>query len=211
MRSGRSRVPLGAQRTRRRQSPLQPHRDPHGRDDARELHDREDGRCPQVEQADRLVVDLGLDRRVPRAAEDEDDAERGEREEEDDRCGGGERGCEQRRGDLAEPGGRTGAERRRRLGHARIQVRPVRPHDPHHDGDVEERVGDQDRNPPALDAVGEDREERERHDHRREHERDDDERADQVASAESVATENVGRGERDEDRQRRSTRTPARR
>ena len=105
-------------------------------------------------------------------------------------------------GDLAEPGGRTGAERRRRLGHARIEIRPERPDDPHDDGDVEERVRDQDRNPPALDAVGEDREERERHDHRREHERDDDERADEVASTESVATENVGRGERDEDRQR---------
>ena len=70
--------------------------DPHGRDDARELHEREDGGGPQVEQADRLVVDLGLDRRVPRAAEDEDDAERREREEEDDRGGGRERGREQR-------------------------------------------------------------------------------------------------------------------
>ena len=56
------------------------------------------------------------------------------------------------------------------------------------------RIGAQ----PALDAVGEDREERERHDHRRQHERDDDERADDAAPAEAVATEDVRRGERDE-------------
>ena len=82
--------------TRRAESPFQPHRDPHRRDDARELHEREDGRGPQVEQADRLVVDLGLDRRVARATENQDDAERREREEEDDRRGGRERGSEQR-------------------------------------------------------------------------------------------------------------------
>ncbi len=56
---------------------------------------------------------------------------------------------------------------------------------------------DQDRRPSALDAVGEDREERERDDDGREHERDDDERADEAAPAESVAAEDVRRGERD--------------
>ena len=60
----------------------------------------------------------------------------------------------------------------------------------------------EDRNPPAFDAVREDREERERHDDRREHERDDDQRADEAASTESVATEDVGRGNATSDRQR---------
>ncbi len=80
---------------------------------------------------------------------------------------------------------------------ARIEVRPERPDDAHDDGDVEERVRDQDRRPPALDAVGEDREERERDDDRRQHERHDDERADDAAAAESVAAEHVRRRERD--------------
>ncbi len=60
---------------------------------------------------------------------------------------------------------------------------------------------DQDRRPSPLDAVGQDREERERDDDGRKHERDDDERAHHTPAPEAVATEHVRRGKRDRDRE----------
>ena len=140
-------------------------------------------------------------RRVPRPAEDQHDAEGREREQEDDRGGGRECRREQRSVTSRKRAHGRRAERRGRLVQARIEARPERPDDPHDDGDVEERVRDQDRRPAALDAVGQDREERERDDDRREHERDDDERAHHAPAPESVAAEHVRGRQRDRDRE----------
>ncbi len=177
--------------TGRREPALEPGRDEDGGHDARQLDEREDGGRSQVEQADRLVVDLGFERRVPRPTEDQDDPERREREEEDDRGRGCERGSEERHRDLAEPRERRRTERRRGFGHSGIEARPERADDPNDDRDVEERVRHEDRRPSSFDPVRQDREERERDDDRRKNERDDDERAHEAAPAEPIPAEDV--------------------
>ena len=59
------------------------------RDHGDELHDRQRGREREVQGLRRLAVDLRFERAARRAAQDEDHAERGEREEEGDRGRGG--------------------------------------------------------------------------------------------------------------------------
>jgi hypothetical protein len=56
------------------------------RGQGRHLEQRQRGRHRQVEQLRGLAVDLDLERGEARAAEQQDHAERGEREQEDDRC-----------------------------------------------------------------------------------------------------------------------------
>ena len=57
------------------------------RQDREQLHDRQRGSGRQVEEQRRLAVDLDVERRVARAAEQQDDTEGREREEEGDRGG----------------------------------------------------------------------------------------------------------------------------
>ena len=118
---------------------------------------------------DRLA-DLRLERRVSGPAEDEDDSERGEGEEEDDHRRGRQRG--RRRGSVTSRSRSTACpERRRGLAHARVESGPEGADDPDDDGDVEERVRDEDRRPALPEPVGEDGEEGERDDHRGQDER----------------------------------------
>ena len=67
-----------------------------------DLQTRERGRGRQVEELDRLAVDLDLERRVRGVGEQQHDAERREREQEHDRRGREQRRAEQRQRHLAE-------------------------------------------------------------------------------------------------------------
>ena len=72
------------------------------REDGDDLHERERGRGRQVEQLDRLAVDLDFERRVRGIGEQQRDAERREREQEHDRRGRDDRRREQRQGHVPE-------------------------------------------------------------------------------------------------------------
>ena len=93
------------------------------------------------------------------------------------RRGRRERRGEQRQRDLAERAAGAAPSVGAASAHARIEVRPERPDDAHHDRDVEEHVRDEDRRPPAVEPVGQEREEGERDDDGRQHERHHDDRA----------------------------------
>ncbi len=143
----------------------------------------------QVEEPRRLVVDLRLERCDRRAAENDDHAERREREEKGERRGRGEGRRELRQRHLAQPLPRPRAEHRGgRLGRP-AEPRPVAADDPHDDGDVEERVGEEDRPDALVEPVREQRDERGRDDERRQHERDEDEREHELATSERKAAD----------------------
>ena len=113
-----------------------------------ELHEREDRRRSQVEHPDGLVVDLRLEGRVLGAAEDQDDAERGEA-----RTGTRSRprtpSAGASSGSVTSRRLRNGAraERRGSLGDARVEAGPDGADDADDDRDVEEDVRDEDRRP----------------------------------------------------------------
>ena len=157
------------------QAALAQAREAEDRRDGAELDEREHGRGAQVEEARRRVVDLRLEGRVRRPAEDEDDAERGEAEEEDERAGRGERRREQRQRHMPEARRGAGAERRGAVPEARVEPRPVRADHADDDGDVEEDVRGEDRGHAAVERRARGRTPRD--DDRREHERDEHERA----------------------------------
>ena len=117
------------------------------------LQDRQGRRRGQVEQDGRLAVDLHLERRVPRPAQQQDDAERGHREEEDDRRRREDRRPQQR---PASPRGRRAhaeaPSTRAASSSARVEVRPHAAHEPHDDGHVVEDVGDDDGGRGAVQA-----------------------------------------------------------
>ena len=70
--------------------------------DADELDHRQHGSDVQIEERSGLAPDLDLERAVGEVAQDQHDAKRREREQEDE-CGGGcNSGCQQRQGGLAE-------------------------------------------------------------------------------------------------------------
>ena len=145
--------------------------------------------------ARRLVVDLRLDRGPPRAAEDEDDAERGEAEEERQRGGGrqGRRQLGQRH--LAGPPERPRPEHGRGFGARGIDRRPRPADDARDDRDVEEDVGGEDRPEAPLVALRQQLQERGRDDDRRQHERHQHERPRERAAAEPKAPDHPREGQ----------------
>ena len=182
---------------------LEPPGDENGRRDGGQLEQPERGRGAEVEEPCGLVVDLRLERRVARSSEHDDHAEGREAEEEHDRGGGCERRCQQRSrdADLAVDG--RGAERRRRIPQALVQPRPERADDANDDSDVEEHVREKDRPDRALDPVGEQRDERRRHDDGRQHERHEYERLDDRSAAEPEPRQRPGEREARDEREHR--------
>ena len=121
-------------------------------EDAGHLQDGQRGRRGQVEQDGRLTVDLDLEGRVAGPAQQQHDAERGDREEEDD---GGRRDdgrAQQRPRDLPEGTPGRSAQDTRRLLRAHVEVLPEAAHQPHDDGHVVEDVGDDDGRGGAIEA-----------------------------------------------------------
>ena len=100
----------------------------------------------------------------------------------------------------------------------RVEMRPKATDRPHHDGVVEEHVGDQNRPDGLVEseiaertAGAEERRERGAHDHGRQHERHGDERAHDAASGKLVARQHVGAGQCDRHgKDRRQCRLPHR-
>ena len=99
----------------------------------------------QVQQDRGLAVDLHLQRRLPGRAQQQHDAERGEREQEHDRGGGQDRRPEERPGRLAERSPGRGAQHPCRLLRAWVEMRPEPAHQPDDDRDVVEDGGEDDR------------------------------------------------------------------
>ena len=131
---------------------LHPRQHEQQRDHRDHLHERERGRDRQVEQLHRLAVDLDLERRVRRVGEQQHHAERGEREQEHDRRGRRDRRAEQRQRDLAERARPRRAEHARRVGAARVELRPEAADRAHDHRDVEEHLRDEQRADAALPA-----------------------------------------------------------
>ena len=124
---------------------LDPTGDDEQPDDRHQLHDGQRGGEREVQELRGLPVDLGLQGGVARAAEDQDHAEGGEREQEHDRARRRERGPERGQGDLAERPPPAGAEHACGFLLARVEMGPEPADGAHHDRVVEEHVSDQDR------------------------------------------------------------------
>ena len=188
-----------------------------GRDEDRrhrhDLDDRKRCRHRQVEELDGLAVDLGLECRKARSANHEDDAERGEREEEHDGGRGRDRRPQCRQRDVEERAHATSAEHAGCLLLVRVEVSPQAADGADDDCVVEEHVCDENATErlvepeePQGSTVTEQRDERRAHHHGGEHERHRDaarhERLPGIVAGEHGR---AGEGDRDgEDRRQRS-------
>ncbi len=119
---------------------------------AAQLHDRERGRRPQVQELRRLAVDLDLERGRTRTAEQQHDPERGHVEEEDDGHRRQHRRAEQRPGHLAEGAERGRAKDAGCLLESRVEMAPQPADQPQDDREVVEDRGEQDR--PDRPTIG---------------------------------------------------------
>ena len=131
----------------------------HERHDERELHAGQHGRGGEVGALCRIAPDLGLERRLSRAADHKDHSERREAEEEHDRGCGPQRWLEVREGHFAPYGAPCRTEYSRRFLQTYVEHRPVPADHTHDDGDVEDDVRDEDRpdglvevHPPAVES-----------------------------------------------------------
>jgi hypothetical protein len=203
----------GSQAQRRVLAPLDP--GGHGEEaaDRDELYERERRREREVQELGGLTVDLRLERRVPRTAEDEDDAERREGEEEHDRARGRDGRSQRRQRDGLERAPLAGSEDARRLLLVRIEMRPEPAHGADDHRVVEEHVRDENRPHGLIEAQAAERPVRSEHrcerradDHRGEHEGNGHERAHDASAREVVAREHVRAGERDRHREHRRDR-----
>ena len=184
--------------------PLPASRPPHHHAQHQQLQHGQHGGAVDVAELRGAAGDLHLQRRVRRPAQQAHGAERCEREQEDDGGGRPQRGPQQ--GQHHEPQHllRRSAKCACSGGEVGGHHRPHRAHQPHHDGDVEEHMGD-DHSPCR--AMPRRREEREkgRADHDGgQHERHGDRRQQSAAAGKPIAGKQVRRREPDEHGQQRA-------
>ncbi len=156
------------------------------------LDKRERRRDREIEEVDRLLIDLYLERAEATLPEDEHSSKRREAEEKHDGRGGCQRRPYQRKNDLAEASDGRRSQHRRGFLHGRVDPAPDPADGTDDNGDVVEDMGSDQRPQPGV----EDREERGSDNDRRQDEWNRHERPDQRFAGEVETGNHPGQRQR---------------